>query len=687
MYITDPKKQAFTLVEIVVAAMILMITVSMAMMGLKFMMSEINQGDHQNELDVEIQIAMERIIRDLRLSTLEKIYVYPANAGTHTAISFPMARDDDGDGAIELDGDNMIIWDQTLVYHVWEGSPHQLRLTTFDPRNNSLNETERQEQIDSVVQYGSGLYTHNRSNVSTRVVFENLFNWSIEPEGSSYDGYASTLERDINTILGAAVLSNGLHTFEFRVAGTNDASTGYKIGIDNLFASPSYSTREGEAQLPVTAKSGPDPVVQYMTAGSWSGNYQLQFNATAEDQFFTLSLENDRWEETNFRSTGEQHEDTEVLFDPTLSPSDFIVQLEGMQTNWSASLQTSATNGISSSVNEVMGCAVRVLLRGEEMDEGSIITTSGSKCRVNLRAGAAPLLIQHAFIAEAADHVSPTMDTAASTTTRLTFSGNDSVGILGGNDVWSDYANFPIDKEKSYLVSYLVAPVAGGGTVWQWNETASVNGIGSFVIPATSAPAEADTVSSTWSARADVFTTNMLNGIQYLFTTYPTNGVYTSAIFDTTMTAPNYLTIDWSENLPIGSDIRIRTRSSTNEYMIGASSWSSITPITAPATINPGDYRYVQFQAQLTPPSSTLYSPKLQDITVRWEGEERLVDIGGTFTKGPDYGRFDLLVDGEPLIQGIVIDLEIYDYIRIHGGSNRITSALNSEITPRNTGR
>ena len=67
-------------------------------------------------------------------------------------------------------------------------------------------------------------------------------------------------------------------------------------------------------------------------------------------------------------------------------------------------------------------------------------------------------------------------------------------------------------------------------------------------------------------------------------------------------------------------------------------------------------------------------------------GEERLIDVGGTFTKGTDYGMFGLKVEGQALVQGIIIDLEIFDYIRIHGGSNEIRSVLTSEVTPRNTG-
>ena len=678
-------KLGFTLVELSTAASITVIAVTIAMGALVYGLRAAGQSQIQNELDIDVQKSMERLKHDIRLSSLDEMFFYPAGSGPYSAISFPMARDDDGDQAVDLDEDGYIIWDRTLIYHVWPSEPHQLRLTTFDPRDSSLTEAQRQEQINSVVANGTGSLTHNGANASTRVVFENLFTWTITPRGSTYDGYASELSRDIDVVLGSCVLDNGSHTFTFTVSGKNPNSTGYQIGIDSLVVSPSYGVREAEAQLPATDQSGAVPVSQYMEGGSWNGNYQLLFPATAAGQYFTLTMENDRWEETNFRATGETHEDTTVSFDQSGSPYDFVVHLHGFVTNWHACQQTGDTNSTTTSYDLLRDCAVRVLLRGEEMVNGNWIECNGGKCAVNFRAGSQPLKIEHAYIAECASSVTNTMD-AAGTGLRLTFSGANWVSIVGGANQWSDPLDFPIDREKSYLVSFL-AGEGNKGTAWQWNESIDPGFRACYVIPATNSPTEADISNAVWSTRGEVQATNCVYAVQYLFTTYPTNGSYTSRIFDTHLDDPDYSEIDWNEDVPSGSDLRVKVRSGNTNDLTDAVAWSNISAMVSPGIIDPGDKRYVQFQAELEPVSSGLSTPKLKDVTIKWTGEQHLVDIGATFTKGPDGGIFILKVDGETLKAGVKIDLEIFNDTLGFRGTRRITSALSTEITPRNTGK
>ena len=122
--------------------------------------------------------------------------------------------------------------------------------------------------------------------------------------------------------------------------------------------------------------------------------------------------------------------------------------------------------------------------------------------------------------------------------------------------------------------------------------------------------------------------------------------------------------------------------------MTNATAWSSITAITSPGSIaSLADERYVQFRASLKADTSTLETPLLKDVTIDWPGQEQFVDIGGTFSMGPDYGIFELTVDGQDIKKGLQVDLEIYDYVRAHGSSNRITSRLVAEVFPRNTGK
>jgi type II secretory pathway component PulJ len=312
----NTNKSGFTLIEASASVTVLAIALGLAMGGFMFVLKNTTENDVQSELDIDVQLAMERLKKDLRLSSLDEIFYYPAGPGPYTALSFPMARDDDGDDLFELDADGKVIWDLTVVYHIRPTTPNQLVITTFDNRITTLTDTQRQQQLDSVVATGDGTSTFNSGNASSHVIFENLLDWSILPKQGTFDAYSPITKRE-TTSLGFVLLSDGPHTFEFKVAGKNAAATGYKIGIDQLQVSPSHSAREAETQT-VSAQSGATVESKYMENGSWKGNHQLYFPATAAGQTFSLKMKNDRWEETNFGAVGYVAEDTEVKFDETL---------------------------------------------------------------------------------------------------------------------------------------------------------------------------------------------------------------------------------------------------------------------------------------------------------------------------------------------------------------------------------
>ena len=121
--------------------------------------------------------------------------------------------------------------------------------------------------------------------------------------------------------------------------------------------------------------------------------------------------------------------------------------------------------------------------------------------------------------------------------------------------------------------------------------------------------------------------------------------------------------------------------------MADASAWTNVASRSAPGAINTGARRYVQFQAELGSDSGGIQTPRVEDVTVIWEGGSRAVDVGGTITRGPDYGVFEVTVDGGPLTTAMRIDLEIFKDIRSFGGLQRVRSSIASEVSPRNTGR
>lgn len=688
----------FSLTELLVAVLILALTMAGVIAGWLYVVRGERMSSIQHELDMDVRKSLERLKAELRLSSIDEVYFYPAGVGPYTAISFPMARDDNGDGLVELDGDDRIIWDQTVVYHVWQSTPHQLRRTVFDPRNNDLTPAQRQAQLNAVVSAGNGSGTHNGANASTTVLFENLFMWQILGKGAVFDAYHPTLNRMVGVNLGSFLLSPGAHSYQFSVIGKNPSSTGYKIGLDSLVVSPSGLEREGEAQT-VSAQSGATASADYRSAGSWSGNHQLLFPATAVGNSVTLSMENDRWEETNFRGTGSLCDNTIVVFDDTLTPKDFVARLQPPNTTWLASEQTMDATSGSTTNAFLKGCAVRVLVRGGSQPDGGAILNSGPLYYVVFYAAAqARLQITKAYIAEAADSFSYTPDILPDTSRQLYFGGSPQVNIPEG---W--YAigflgsgqSLDIRNDRSYLVSFLVTDTESeraDARIWtELHPATETNPAppGCYVLRGgTNLPSDVLTQDS-WAGYSEFETHEKLYAVERLYVLAPSNGTFTSQIADTKLTAPAYQTMTWNSVKPSGTSLGLKIRTGNQPDLSDAPSFSNLTAMTAGGAINPGNKRYAQFQAVMTPGFGGWYVPSLKDVTIKWTGENRLADIGGAMTIGPDYGIYELKIDDKVLTKGVTVSLTIFkDLMSIGGGgSNRLTSASVIEVEPRNTGK
>ncbi len=674
----------FTLAELMLSMVITVIVVTASVTGYLFMLQGERLNSTQAGLDVDVRTAINALNHDLRLSAMDKILFYPAGPGPYSAVSFPMATPNVG-GLLNYSTNGTIIWDKTVIYHVWSGQPNQLRVTTFSPRNNNLTDTQRQAQLNSVVTTGDGSATYDAGTASTKVLFNNLVLWNIYPQRAIFDGYSSNTERAVNYTLGSVALAPGSHLFKFSAVGKNALSSSYAIGLDTLVMSPCGVEREAEAQT-VSAGSA---TAGYMAAGGWSGNYRLLSSCTATGQYFTLSMENDRWEETNFRETGAATDCTTVEFDPSLSPKDFVVQLEGPGYAWLASEQTGTPLAESTTNDALRGCAVRVLLRGSQMNNGNIIKLDGSMNYVCFMAATNNTLrISNAYLAEAADFENFTMNAVSNGVPLLFYGASSSYTIPAGSYAWAwcSGAPFQIDKDKSYLVSFLVDNSATHGDAGYWLETMT-NTPGCWILPSSLNPDSTMTRAANWSSLG-VVETNLLFGVYGLYTTCPTNGTYTSPIVDTHQTAPVYSDINWNAEVPSGASLGIRVRSGNQTDLSDAAAWTNVTALASPGVISPGSGRYVQFQAQLRPDGSTWSSPQLKNVTVRWGGVQRVVDVGGIFSKGPDHGIWELTVDGNPLVKGVTMDLTIYkDMPVMNGGTRRLTSTVSMEIYPRNTGK
>jgi hypothetical protein len=693
----NPHASGYTLTETVISLAITTIVVMAATGGWLFTVRGEKLSSVQSELDMDVRKTMENLKRDLRLSSLDKMYFFPPGPGPYTAISFPMASDTNNDALVEmLTGGTNILWTSTVIYHVWIGSPNELRKTVFTPRDNSLTPAQCQEQLASVVTNGSGSATYGSANASSHAIFKNLFTWELWSKSATFDGYSATTERDMDVAFGSILLDTGTHLVKFNVIGKNAASSGYKIGLDTLTASACGEPREGEGQLPATAQSGATAASEYMAQGSWSGNYQLSFPSATTGSYFTLSIDNDRWEETNFRGQGALCKRTIVGFDSSLSPKDYIVQLEGSPGYpwgspsdpyaWTAANQTGTGTPLVDN-NTLTSCVVRVLLRGSSLSENNgAIRFSGHYPYVLFQAATnGALRILAAYIAEAADPTNCSPN-AATTGTQLYFSGNASQTLSAGTSAWAiPQAPFAIDSSKNYLISFLLDDTTANIT--SWPETYP-NAPGCYVLPASSSPSATDAQASSWSSKPYSTHPN-LYGIYGIYTTYPTNGLFTSQIFDTKIDTPVYSTISWNASCPANTLIKLKVRTGINESLLDAPAWSNVTAfLSSPATITCGNKRYVQFQATLDPDYWGWNSPKLKDVTIKWTGATKVVDISATMTKGPNYGICEVTVDGNPLAKGLRVDLEIYEDIIGWGATpKRLTSSMTTEIEPRNTGK
>jgi hypothetical protein len=681
---TRHAQAGFSLAEMLFAVVLTVIIVSAGTVGYIYLL----QGEHLNStqagLDINVRTAINALRHDLRLSAMDKIIFYPAGPGPYTAVSFPMTTPNPN-GLLNYGTNGLIQWDKTVIYHVWSGQPNQLRVTTFSPRNNTLSDALRQAELSSVVTVGNGSAVANDGTASERALFSNLVQWNIYPQRAIFDGYSSNTVRAVNYDLGTYILTPGSHQFTFTAIGKNALSSNYTIGLDTLVMSPCGVEREAEAQTVATGSATP----AYMPNGGWGGNYRLLSSCTATGQYFTLSMENDRWEETNFRGTGAVCDGTTVLFDQTGGTNDFVVQLEGPGYAWQAATQTGDGVGGSSSGDTLRGSAVRVLLRGSEMANGNDIQLDGSMNYVCFMAASnKPLGIVAAYISECSSTGNISVDAAPTNSAQLLFNGTSaSKEIPAGSNAWAwSSSKYQVDRDKSYLVSFLVTNVTGHSDAFYWTES-NFGTPGCWILPASQNPTPAMTSQTIWSTLSPQHPAQ-LYAVYGLYTTCPTNGTFTSQIVDTHQTAPTYSDVSWSATVPASASVAMRVRTGNQPDLSDASGWTNVVALSTPGTISPGASRFVQFQAQLRPDSTTTNSPKLRNVTVRWAGVTSAVEVGGTFSKGPDHGIWQLTVDGNPLVKGCSMDLTIYqDMATLNGGTRRMTSTVSMEMYPRNTGK
>jgi hypothetical protein len=219
--------------------------------------------------------------------------------------------------------------------------------------------------------------------------------------------------------------------------------------------------------------------------------------------------------------------------------------------------------------------------------------------------------------------------------------------------------------------------------------------IGSYLL--TNATASA-TATEVWSTRPDLTTDRdfvtlpgKIYGLYKIASIYATNGVYTSGIFDSCQSADTAKTVAWSNAVPTGSWMQLFARTGNAADLSDAPDWDACTALTTQnGTFANNTGRYIQFRAKMGTSGAMLSfppTPKLVWVSFKWPGATKMLDVAGYLTRGIDYAQFEVTVDGQPLVRALKVDLTIYkDVRRISGGTERFTSFISAEISPRNTG-
>lgn len=280
---------------------------------------------------------------------------------------------------------------------------------------------------------------------------------------------------------------------------------------------------------------------------------------------------------------------------------------------------------------------------------------------------------------------------------------------LHGDDTQPD--PFDLDKAKDYLVSFYVK-TSSNQDILSWQ--ASTATTHSFTISTTDDKSYAAT--RTWSGE-DIVEEPRIYGVERFAVSYVAEGKFASQVFDTHVDNPAYTTMQWTsiKNSP-DADLKLKVRTgSTKEELEADGSWSSIPGNVfsgSPASLVSLDKkRFVQFRAdfcafksdasshitddyddETVDPNHSPYmndedydiSSVLKDVSIYWPGNMTLVDASGYFTKRPDYGIFTVEIDGQKLIKGFEITLNLEEELTT---GKTIERSVKAEVEPRNTGK
>jgi hypothetical protein len=677
------------MIEILVAIFVFALVMAGTLSGYMFIVRGRARQMLQMDLITDAQQITTLLRTSFRISGKGEMLTYPANA-PYSAISYPSPGSTNAAGDAVLDAAGKLVWRETIILHAWPpDAPTELRMTRFNPRDNTLSGAERAEQLETVVQDGHGANAVNGANSTTRVLSALQPRFDARLDGRTYNFYAPEDTKEANVVLGGVRVLPGLNSIRFRAEDQVDESGGYGFRLDQIRLSPAGLPIEAEA-LSIVSQSGTSATIIEDAAGGWSDYRALEFPATSADDEIEFSYYNDTWHETRFQSAGGTFDKCMAVTDVLPGNMGTVLRPTGRDLAWAAEFQSGAV-GSGASLNPIQGAAVRVIVRGGNAQFGPHVLAAGDGCRVTFRASDHPgtaFYILDAFIAEAANQTAPGADVIGSTTTRLRFGTPDSQRnwalIMNGEIAQTVPATFPVELLKSYVVSYRVSPLLAGNP-WMWAGTGATNRFDSYMIPGSSWPNTTATSAAQWSGRTDLVAMPAILGVSAIDTTYPNVATYSSRIVDTCLTAPDYQDLAWLATQPSAdTSVTLKVRTGNQADLTDAQNWDQIAALTTSGTAIPaaaGNGRYVQVQVILGRDRTRDLVPDFSHFTMRWLGEPAYLDFGGAFGRSADGGIVEVLVNGEPPLSSVRTDLTVSGS---HPTGFRSSWALGIEISPRN---
>lgn len=713
-------RKGFTLLETTIATGVMALVIVGVMGSWLLFMHKSNRTNQQAMLDLDVRNVVERFRAEMRNAARETIIFYPEHASPYEAVGFALASDTDGDGLMDMDasGSN-ILWRQTVVYHVYDRSPTQMRRTVFSNRNAGAGFRDYYNQIGTVVGDGNGANACMAGETAkTYVMFENLFTGRLWHAESVFDGYAAepnTLER---ITFGSLSLGPGEHTVTFTAQGKNPASTGLRIRTDQLSASVSAWPLESELRT----FSGIASLPTFVGIGMAGGAYGLDSPATADGQSVALRVYNDAIEECNFIGKGRNValSNTVVRFDPLYQPAGFgsgvfVSALDGQYAAaWKCSDQTG--DDTRSKYLPATNCVMRIPVLADYVMRdgyGPVFRFYKSVGNNNLR-----ILSPHFSVLDAASGLTgDTPDIPPNSLIPLVFYQD---GVEKAD--WASCASqkhvelrprqsVRIYQGTALMISFQVSVASYKTDKLTAFAVKKVGMQGAWCIPGAAASMLGTAVWSTNPLTQSVVdpdqpATKILPTLEYMAVGFADGGDYISHPFDTRSTTGTPKTIGWNAEVPSGATLLLFARSGDTLSADGfdiddAPAWSSLGALASGGTVS-GSGRYLQFRAAYTSAPYSVYpgesggivggpyrnrTPRLRRVLITWDGEAKYVDVMANMLKGPDCGKFKVEVDGNPLVRGVTMEIEIFKDVVTQGGvkKERLRSAMMAEVEPRNS--